>query len=370
MKKLLLKCVLLLILVLGASIVLKTFCYDRLNLLPYSYPSDIIHLKTSYLLKHPEFNTLFIGSSHTLCEANVSLFDSLTDSTLKTKSFNYGIQWLGATELLYFLDKLTNENTLHLKYVFIELTKIKFANFQNINTTRVTHWYNPKDYFNTISISLNSNSSLAFKAASIATHTISLTDHYCNLGYLADVNDFEERDKSAQDSITKLGNSYTGFDAFTGVDTLGIDPKEINRSRIKQTLLFLKDTTGLTMRGKISALEFEKFEKNPELLNNFNAVYLQKLLSVMDALKSKNIYPIFILTPRAERQQYEELLPLFAQLPKENKIQLCDSRKFPEFYLAAYSKDETHLNKRGADIFTKIIANEFNRIMMEKKVQQ
>ncbi|MEO8087445.1 MAG: hypothetical protein ABI763_11525 [Bacteroidota bacterium] len=362
MGKLLIKCLFLCLVVLTASIGLSAL-YKRFNPLPYSFASGTLHFKTTYLQTHSDsINTLFAGSSRVMREIDPHLFDSLVDSSLHIKSFNYGVNWLAASELFYFIDKLTNDSSVHLKYIFIELSKIKFVDFPNLNTTRVTHWYNPHDYWFTINSTLHSNSSILVKAASTASNSVSFISHLLNLGYVSTLNDFSATKKITEEKMKQLGNTYDGFGGMEGVAGKDVMEKSTEENVLNRTTRFLKNTNGLTLRKKWSQYEFTKFEKQPALLDQYNPVYLERLNQMTDQLMSKGIYPVFLITPRSEKEQYEELLPIYAHLPAQHKIEICDSRKYPELYAVENSLDETHLNKKGARILTKILAEKFSQI--------
>jgi lysophospholipase L1-like esterase len=134
-----------------------------------------------------------------------------------------------------------------------------------------------------------------------------------------------------------------------------------------RTLKFLADTSGLIARSNASTEQFQKFEEHFELLKKFNKPYLSKINRTIDELKRKGIYPIFVFTPRSEKNQYDEIIPLFNKIDAKYKIEIADSRKYPELYTVKNSADETHLNKKGAEIFTAILSQKFNELISKNK---
>ena len=201
--------------------------------------------------------------------------------------------------------------------------------------------------------------------ASVAFNSVSFTSHMLNLGYFSVLNDFSKTKKETKSNMQNLNGDYSGFgglDRFAVKNQVDRNPEE---NILLRTSRFLKDTSGLTMRKKWSENEFTKFENNPELLKKYNTVYLERLNHLTSTLVSKGIYPVYLITPRSEKEQYEELLPLFAQLPARHKIEICDSRRYPELYTVENSLDETHLNAKGAKILTTILADQFSKLLKD-----
>ncbi|MEO5571344.1 MAG: hypothetical protein ABIT08_01095 [Bacteroidia bacterium] len=325
---------------------LKKIIYQPLKLFPYSYAADDIYLKDTWLARHKEnFNTVFIGSSHVFRQFETPLFDSLIRfGEQPVKSFNYGIQGLAASELFYLSDHLVKKNPA-IKYLMIELTKITFPDHVNLHTTRMFYWYNYQTYLFTLKAIFDSkNTNFPLKGAIATMHTIGLIDKCLNFGFISDINNFYSRNEKVKNKISSM-STYNGF-----APRKEIYPKQ-------------SDTNGINIRSKASAEQFQKYENNPELLKNYNKEYLIKINEIINDYSKKGIQVIFVIAPRADKDQYDEVIPLLAQIDARNKIEIADSRKYPEFYSLDNSADQTHLNKKGSRIFTTVLANEFNKLV-------
>jgi hypothetical protein len=357
MLKLALKSVLLFSIILIISVALKKVIYRPLKLFPYYYAADDIYQKNTWLVRHEEnFNTVFMGSSHVFRQFETPLFDSLTSSVEQpVKSFNYGIQGLAASELFYLSDHLVKKNP-PIKYLMIELTKITFPDHVNLHTTRIFYWYNYQTYSFTLKAIFDSkNTTFPLKIAIATMHTLGLIDKCLNFGYMGDINNFYYRKKRVNDKISSI-NNYNGF-----------TPR-------RELLPKQSDINGIRLRGKASADQFQKYESNPGLLKNYNKEYLAEINKIINVYSKKGIEVIFVFAPRADKDQYDEVIPLLNQIDKQHKIEIADSRKYPEFYSLDNSADQTHLNKNGSRIFTTVLANEFNKLVetdsAKKKLSQ
>lgn len=363
MRKLSARAFILFFLVWAASIMINRFIYQPLQLVPYSYSAKSIHLKRTYLNLHKdEFNTAFIGSSHVLRQFDAPLFDSLVSRNGNSvHSFNYGISALAASELFYISDHLLDdylgdslsENKIPLKYLFLELSQITFPRYSNLHTTRMFYWYEWDYYAFTWKAIFNSqNTALPLKLAMAAFHTIGFFDKQLNFGHVNDINNFYMQNEDVSRKLDSLSNNYNGF-----------DPREKARKK------FLKNPVEITLRRtQTSAEQFQKYENNPQLLNKYNKQFLARINETIDEFSRHGIHTIFVFTPLAEKEEYDEIIPLLNQIDAKHKIEIADSRKYPELYALAHLVDATHLNKKGAEIFTSILAQKFNELISNNQV--
>lgn len=352
MGKLILKLFLFGTIALLLSIAVGKYIHSPTRELPWSYSFDALHLKREYLRLHPDrFNLLFIGSSSTRRGFVPNVFDETADSSLHIHSFNYGVDWMGFPEVYYMLDHVLKENKSGTKYIFIELSKIKIIDYQNMHTARAIYWYNWTDYKFTVSAILSSPSPPLVKAAALSSHTIGYMDHLLNIGTLSDRNEFHKRQALVTDSINILGERYEGYNGKELHEDAGLEH-------------FLRDTSGLTTRAKNAAQAFEVLENNPDLIHQYNPVYLERINQTIEKLLSLGIHPVFVMNPRADPRQYKEILSVFYNIDPRFRIEIADSRKYPELYQSQYASDETHLNERGAILYSKYLAQEFNRLIL------
>ena len=356
MKTLFLKIGFISCLILVVSALIQKFIYLPLALTDYSYGEKTIHLKRKFLEYHREdYNLFFMGSSHVLLQFDPASFDRIASSdSFPIHSFNFGISALESSEMFYLSKNILSEykngsrikNDLPLKYVLLELNQITLPKYRNLHTTRMFYWYNWSNYLFTMNANLNSSFSFVSKLIVAVTHTIGYLDKILNLGYINDVNTFKRREFEVNLKLDTLKNNYNGF-----------EPTLIAR----QKFLSNANEISLSVREE-NEKSFSRFENNPGLLNKYNKVYLKKINETIEAFTREGINPIFVFTPLAEKGEYDEIIPILDQIDSKHKIELADCRKYPQFYQVENLADATHLNKKGAEIFTYLLAEKFNEL--------
>jgi hypothetical protein len=87
---------------------------------------------------------------------------------------------------------------------------------------------------------------------------------------------------------------------------------------------------------------------------------------MIDNAARNGITLFFLLSPRIDLKQYDELIPLCHHIKPGHCIEISDSDKFPELYLASNSSDETHLNTKGAKIYSSILARKLDELIFQR----
>jgi len=341
--------------VLFASVALNRYVYPRLGLTDAFWGSDLIHDKARFLRMHAdEFNALAIGSSMVYRQVDPAVVDSavaaLTGDTLHT--FNFGVNWLGSSELFYILEALDRD--LHFDVIFMELQKIKLVDEANYFTTRVMYWYSWDRYRFTVRAVMGSTLPGYWRAAAVAAHTVNYLGYLLNLGYLTEAfhyRDVLDRDRPAPRAVGAHGNGFVSLEdqqRLTAGDDTVTEPERHRR--------FLRDTTVVTARARAAR---KAGAAKASVAGRYNAAYAAKLNALIDAYARRGTRLVCFIPPRLDRNHYAELYALFGRLPERNRIDLSDPRRYPAFYLAGYSYDATHMNAAGATLYSLALARAF-----------
>jgi hypothetical protein len=340
------------------SLVLYKWVYPSFHLTPYSWGSDYIHKKRLAILKENEKpNVLFLGASTTLRQVDPLVFDSIIHAShagFKSYSFNMGANWMASSELFHIYHGLTETDSLRPQYVFIELQKIKMPDYANFFTTRIKYWYTVNNFLFTVKAAWNSSFSFAYKMAIMLKHAVNYTGALLNLGYVTEALHFKTKLDNLNEPEKFLGPELRGYIGLSKEEMLRDNPGIRFKTRQLDTLLVYR-------RKLISEKAFNEFEKN-EKNYHLNSYYLNYLNRLIEESEKKKIKLIFYLNPRMDRAHYAEVLPIFNALPANHKINLSDARQYPEFYIAENSFDITHLNKKGAALYTAALAQNFLRL--------
>jgi len=342
--------------VLFASVALNRYVYPRLGLTDAFWGSDLIHDKSRFLRMHAgEFNALAIGSSMVYRQVDPAVLDStvaaVTGDTLRT--FNFGVNWLGSSELLYILDAL-DRDSMHFDVIFMELQKVKLVDEANYFTTRVMYWYSWDRYRFTVRAVLGSTLPGYWKAAAVFAHTVNYLGYLLNLGYLTEAfryRDVLDREAPALRAVGVHGDGFVSLEdqqLLTAGDDTVTEPERHRR--------FLRDTTVVTARARAAR---KAGVSKASAGRRYNAAYATKLNALIEAYARRGTRLVCFIPPRLDKNHYAELYALYDRLPVRNRIDLSDPGRYPAFYLAGYSYDATHMNAAGAILYSQALAHAY-----------
>jgi hypothetical protein len=316
---------------------------------PYYMGNNLFNSKLNYYnfnYNNEKYNTVFFGSSRIYRHINPILLDSLL-YLQNLKSFNFATPGAFNPEsyFLYenFIDNLTNND---IKYAFLELQELNYISEKNLQTTKANYW-NDLHFLNySYNYILASKNSKSLKCKYIFNYTVS---------YIYSFLDF----KILENKFKLKDIKHIGLNGFYPLDKELIDSKN-NEGLSNRYITFNSDTTVLNKR----ILEAQNSKK---ILNNndINQYHLEYLISLINKSNKKDIKLIFILPPRLSKNDYLQLIPLANSLPQKNIIKLNDPEKYKVLYMAEYSFDIGHLNSKGANFFTKYLADELAQIVFQ-----
>ena len=363
MKKLTTRIVFLSALLFAVSLLLHFVVYPKFNLTEWSWGAPILHQKKIVLNESPDkYNLVVIGSSRVHRQVDPAILNSQIGTGNEIQAFNAGVNWLFAPESFYVFDHLKKENS-GLKYAVIELSKIRTVDYSNLHTTRIIYWYSFRYFMFTIKAVWNSNFSLIEKINTTVVHVISYVDNLLNLGYFTEAFSFDSTIRY-DNSLPDVGPAKNGFNPYIDSETNSVtNDRDEPAGRYQK---FLADTSVVTKRKQFSKQKFDRFESDPKLLNKYNEVYAKHLNNMIDNAARNGITLFFLLSPRIDLKQYDELIPLCHHIKPGHCIEISDSDKFPELYLASNSSDETHLNTKGAKIYSSILARKLDELIFQR----
>jgi len=354
MKKIIFQMAIIMAIVLVGNYAIKKLCTN------FSWGNETNDIKVEYYKKNiSNYNTVFIGSSTTYKQIMPTVFDKQTKRSFQIKSFNMGSQAAAPPESYVFFENLISMKSSNLKYVIVELRDIAKIWENNLHSHRITYWYSIDSYIFAVNSILNSlimeNDA---KKQEIKYHTVGFLENIFNIGTIKSVIEHQIESEALTMSERKetLGENYDGFVPLEP-DNPGL------QQRNKQ---FLKDTTKLYKKGIAMNQLFSDpgtFEKG------YNKIHLKKINKMIEYSKKKGIHIIFLLQPKQTPNRYLELLPIYNQIDDQHKIELADSRKYPQLYLAKNSFDNGHLNIEGARKLTSILAYEFNMLIVRSYIK-
>ncbi|MGB7069041.1 MAG: hypothetical protein WBD22_06060 [Pyrinomonadaceae bacterium] len=253
-------------------------------------------------LAEQDYNTVFIGSSRTKFAIVTHYFDTLAN--YRTKSYNFGLDGGLPPQTLAWGEEIVN-NKPSVKYIFIELSGVDYvSNFIGFNLPDYQHG---STFFSLKELSGSSNKIATF---------------FFRPQFQIGRSDFDLRYGSWIDKHGQNGR----------------------RETFQQEL----------MRTKLRGLRVEKAD-DPGTEND---EYWRKIENVLKAAESRNVRVYFFVPPRLlTDNEANTVSPMYHKIPEKYKIRAVHLDE--SLYTVETSRDEYHLNRAGAEIFTKAIAEAF-----------
>lgn len=288
------------------------------------YGEYFIRQKVNYYDKHGAgYNALVFGSSRMYRQLNTGLLDSAT--TGKIRAYNMASGGTFFSESMYEY-RHTNIHK-NVKYLFFEIQDVQPFDI-NAYTEKFLYCHDlPTVNFELKYFARNNDWNSSF---------LSLSHWFANIFYFKKLG---QRDKTV--------NEFTNYN--NGYFPLEKDYKNL-LSVQKQRSIYLKDTTQI-YKNRIQVENTPKKKLNPAL------VYELRLLA--EDCQRKGIKLFLVLPPFSTPADLSEIRTI-----SDTRILDFSSRKaFGEFYTYRNAYDNGHLNRRGAALFTHILADSLNQII-------
>jgi len=329
-------------------------------LVPYYWGTPHLVIKMNYYKKHKEaFNTLFIGSSHIFRDISPSIFDELTNAN--THSFNLGVGAMCTLETYAFYENfLKKDISPNVKYVIMELAPIYRLpplnedaagdlNFPltNVQSARVKYYLDfpaymfVVNYFKTgFDIYPNEEKEV------IKEYTSAYIEKLFKIGMLKEMVMFNFQPAASPELHKEiLGSDNDGFysmDELTSTSVIGCSEcRQKTADDIKNAKVTHKQNQSLGV----------------------NRVHLKMINRLIEQSQKRGIQLIFHLSPMVAN--YELMRPIFNRIDIHHKMDLANPVEYPELYSSDIHWDDVHFNLKGAKLFTKKLAGEFNRLLLQ-----
>jgi len=331
--------------------ILILLLFIRKEVTPF-YTGNLI-FKTKYedyTKRNEKFNAVIFGSSYVYRQVNTPLFDSLLNSyELSTYNFGTGALYNPESYFLYenFLQSLDSGE---IKIAFLELQSLRHFLPENQMTTRASYWNNERILVYSIKYIHDSDYPKEKKYALYKVFIESYLYSFIDFSILENhfrhgntkelgVNGFYHLEQAMLESRGNLAFENRWNDLQSG----------IGKSKLAERVNAAQKVTESIPQEAINKTHLE-------LVNHF-----------IEASYDKGIHLIIFLPSRLAESQYDELLGISNSLPLKNSIQLYQYPKYRELYEVDNSFDYGHLNRKGADIFTKYFAIEVENIIARKQ---
>lgn len=353
-KKLLLRIGLLLVIV-------YAICQVLLMSMPFSWGNTRLNTKYEAYKENPEsYNTLLIGASTTYRHINPRLFDSIVNAEypeLGIKSYNFGIPANRTPQSLYMLDNILDAYGDDIKYVVIDLSELTKMGADNLHKKEMIYWYTWDNIGGVMKASYESEKGMSNKIGVPFLHAFSFAEKSFLVGMGPTVLQQHAGLNVEPLSTGPDKNGYYSLDQEMHDDPEGDLAIRYNDLRTQDTIDFR------TKRCQ------ELYDKYKDAKKNPNQEMERQLQDVIKSCEKRNIHVVIMLSQRlGDRYQY--LIPLYNQLPEQNRIGFQNPSAYPTLNERDHLFDLAHLNEPGSTIFTHLFADEWlKRLQMQKVIQ-
>ncbi len=348
------KLILLVLLVLGASFLIR-------SLVPTYFAGPVIYNKSQvWEQEKDKYEFLFLGTSRINHGIDPSSFDkTYQDETgLEVQSFNFGISGASAGEVFFVLNDLLSDQPKQLKTVVVELCSIgtslgdKFCK-ENLHTNRNKYWLDKDSWGfswkNTEGYADDFNS--VDKYLIKKNYSINWVENLFNIGMLPKAMELAMSEYPAEKGLGENRDGYNNIQKL----------KDRGAKKARKGFLKSKRKLNETKRGNSIRYFDGKMEGLPT-----NQEYLDQLLDLIRYCESRSIELIFVAPPMMAPDSYAELAAVFFELPEKNRLNLSSASLYPELYQEENVWDGNHVNNKGAQLFTEKLAQQLAEKYLNK----
>jgi hypothetical protein len=288
-----------------------------------------------YKEHHEEYNAVFFGSSRTYNQVDPAIFDEVVG----TNSFNLGYSAVQPFRIFDYIATVA-ELKPDLEYVFVELSPLPRL-YDKFKESQHLHALDKDRYL----IALD-----GFAKNDLPTRV---------------------RLESTKDYTNLLAYKYIGFNSAKRwravLDIYEPQERFIDRQPYATAGFFPTDS----VKNDNSPMQQRQryFQKHPELMNKYDhSTQLEHLTKEREQLvdewkKLQNLFSedteiVLLIPPRNPEDAIVQIANLNYFLQKEGMtvFDFSDSDDYPELFKIENSNDEVHLNLKGSQLYTRLIA--------------
>ncbi|MCB9034311.1 MAG: hypothetical protein H6553_10770 [Chitinophagales bacterium] len=333
------------------------------SLLPFYWGDKTQHVKVDYYKQNSEqFNTLFFGGSLEYRHISPHIIDKIAnDNHLDIKSFNFGIDGHNIIQELRDIQGILKIKNDSLKQIFISVSSEPYFFAFNRHTAKWISWQNFSSYINAMRvIPTLKEDSYKTRAKYSYYYTSSLIENKLNMGIMPDA--LENLIFNTSLDTNYLGKYKDGFLSYDEEENLLLEYNwEVDLVKESRNA-FINDKTHRDSLNQTVLASFNNYEPTDKP----NKQMVKLLQNLIKQCSKKGIDVYFVLPPKA-RTSYSLLLPVFNALPKNRCISLADIRQYPEFYSFEYGYNFHHLNNKGAQLYSKILAQKIVQLFQQNQ---
>lgn len=288
-----------------------------------------------------QYDRVFFGSSRTFRQVSPLILDSALGSG--SRSFNMGYAATYTPESEHACQHFLQTRTDLPRYIYVELNLFKQFEPRNLENCRDWYQVTPGAWRKLVRYINESNLTMGERMERISWATQALVKAMLLAGFM---DQFVNRAEPEPELI--FGPNGDGYVPLEYESNL--NPEAMRKRRSE----FLRDSAVINRNREsiLNAIE------HPERVVD-HAVHREILEDLMAMGNAQGVKVVFVLPPSMHATK---VVPIFNSLPPDRRIDLCDPRKYPDFYLPRFAFDRGHFNTEGSRMYTLALAKEVGRI--------
>jgi hypothetical protein len=284
------------------------------------------------------YDLIFIGSSRVFHHFIPEQFDRklAEDAGQSIKSFNFGYDAMWPPESYYMLREALRLHPQRLRWVLIDLMQIQpKIDLENATTLRMAYWHDLEHTMLALRALPEEPTSNRAKFDMATGHIAHLVGQWVDRGRSSDWLARRLRPPDRKKPSIKKWEPFEGYETGHG-DV--IDGEELRRYN--------------------ESMSDYRRTKPP---NTARAGFLETATKIASMVRASGAEPIFVLAPTIDQREN-----VVALLKNVTVFSFADPVAYPALYDPQNHYDSWHLNHRGAEIFTNLLAERFAKHLAEE----
>jgi len=298
----------------------------------------VVGEKLAHFRQHvARYDTLFIGSSLVHRQVSPAVYDAeLAARGLESCSFNFGVLGMVPPESYYLLERILDERPPRLRTVFLELSSLQLR-VKREHTRRFDYWHSPRTTLDVVRAIRGAGWDRAVEAHQVLRHLeASLRKvFHCGQGPALLRTLIGPHDPAA------LGPDGDGW--------LSTEDDTSNRIELRRELGELEEEE---LGARLGALRASTGAARRE-----GEVGLALLARTLARVRAAGATPILLVPPR--HQVRSSLAAHVRERLDVEILEFDDPARYPELYAPELRFDLNHLNRDGAALFSRLLAQRF-----------
>ena len=334
--------------------------------------ADKVEKKFAYFAAHKdEFDVIFVGSSRVMNQVSPRVFDqAMAKAGHPCRSINLGYAGMFLPESAFLVNRIRKLHPARLQTILVELsTHTPRRNEEAVLTAREIYWHRSVETALVCANVLTDpspNFSTGERLEQIGRQFSIFTRCLVHLGSGPDLFEHFQNASRRPSSASDPGREILGpdLDGFSPLQTtLGQGTSAAFKTGGDATDLANYQASVAALRADVKSLPRPVLPSTPGA--DFGETIIREILARQaSSLRADGIRPVYFIGPVTTRES--AFLELAAQGAIPRLLAFNDPIAYPELYRPEVRADRYHLNIRGAEILTRLLARRLVEPMVAK----